>query len=35
MVTMAVIDAEEDDNKALVKGCEKRKWLVDILDSEI
>ena len=34
---MVVIGAEEnDDNKALVyvKGCEKYKWLVDILDCD-
>ena len=31
---MAVIGAEEsNDNKALVKGHEKQKWLADIFDN--
>ena len=37
LITMVVIGVEEDDdNKALVyvKGCEKREWLVDILDND-
>jgi len=34
---MAVIGVEEDDDKkafVYVKGCEKREWLVDILDND-
>ncbi|EGI65474.1 hypothetical protein G5I_06034 [Acromyrmex echinatior] len=34
LITMAVIGAEEsNDNKALVKGHEKQKWLADIFDN--
>ncbi|KYN10797.1 hypothetical protein ALC57_17062, partial [Trachymyrmex cornetzi] len=37
LIIMAIIGVEEnDDNKALVyvKGCEKREWLADVLDSD-
>ena len=36
LITMAVIGAEENNDKALiyVKGCEKREWLAGILDSD-
>jgi len=35
LITMAVIVAEENDDKTLVyiKGREKREWLADILDN--